>query len=170
MFQRYASAFQALLKDQTLQMTERDLHDAWLLKLQLTTSLLIFAPVFQQHRSADDIAKGYQIVIALGKSLIPKPNADISTLPRRSSFKYTSDSGIVGPLYLTAMWCPDPSIRRQAIALLYESSRKEGIWGGVLMAKMVKQAMAAEKRGVPIAGNAKGGVLELARIHGLSAS
>jgi len=114
------------------------------------------------------VIKGYAVVIALAKSLIHNSYTGAIAPPTQSSFSYSFDLGVVGPLYFTATSCPDLSIRQEVIALLYESRRREGIWDGVLMAEVAERELAAANEGISNAGKARGGVLELARLHGLS--
>jgi hypothetical protein len=59
---------------------------------------------------------------------------DSAQLPKNPRFSL--DIGIIPPLYLTATKCRDPTVRREAINLLFASPRQEGIWDSVLCARI----------------------------------
>jgi len=61
---------------------------------------------------------------------------------------FTLDGGIVGPLYDISRRCRDPRIRRRAIHLLYTYPRQEGMWDGVLAARVAERVVAIEEGGV----------------------
>jgi hypothetical protein len=69
-----------------------------------------------------------------------------STLPA-STFLF--DMEIVSPLYLVAIKCRDPSIRRRAIAVLRHTVRREGLWDSVKAAAIAERVMQIEEKGLP---------------------
>lgn len=56
--------------------------------------------------------------------------------------------GIIPPLYLTAIKCRFPSIRRKAISLLSSSPRREGMWDAFLAVKVAEKVMTIEEEGL----------------------
>ncbi|KAI1411331.1 hypothetical protein F5Y13DRAFT_165469 [Hypoxylon sp. FL1857] len=52
---------------------------------------------------------------------------------------FTIEPGVIPSLYLIALKCRDPNIRRQAISLLYRRACQEGMWEGKLIAKFMDQ-------------------------------
>lgn len=54
------------------------------------------------------------------------------------------DTGVLGPLYLVALRCRDPVVRREAIALLGREGRKEGLWDSTLLARVAERVMGIE--------------------------
>jgi hypothetical protein len=69
-----------------------------------------------------------------------------ATLPP-STFLF--DMEIVSPLYLVAIKCRDPSIRRRAIAVLRHTVRREGLWDSVKAAAIAERVMQIEEKGLP---------------------
>lgn len=69
-----------------------------------------------------------------------------STLPA-STFLF--DMEIVSPLYLVAIKCRDPSIRRRAIAVLRHTVRREGLWDSVKAAAIAERVMQIEEIDLP---------------------
>jgi hypothetical protein len=63
--------------------------------------------------------------------------------------RYSHDVGVVPPLHVTATKCRDPVIRREAVELLFASPRQEGMWDGVLTARIGKWMTACEEDGLP---------------------
>jgi hypothetical protein len=49
--------------------------------------------------------------------------------------KFSLDSGVVLPLYMTALKCQNSGIRRRIIDLLFKFPRREGIWDSLLVGK-----------------------------------
>jgi hypothetical protein len=52
---------------------------------------------------------------------------------------FTLESGIIPSLYLAAMKCRCPEMRRQVISLLYNTSCQEGMWEASLIAQFVER-------------------------------
>lgn len=61
---------------------------------------------------------------------------------------FTFELGIIPPLHLAAMKCREPRLRRQAIALLLSTPRREGCWDGVLLGKVDAWIMQIEEEGM----------------------
>jgi hypothetical protein len=68
---------------------------------------------------------------------------ETSQLPRNQRF--TFDIGIVPPLHVTATKCREPRVRREAVELLFASPRQEGMWDGVLCARIGKWIVKVEE-------------------------
>ena len=65
-----------------------------------------------------------------------------------SSHSFEHDHAIIPTLFMTACRCRDPHIRRQAIALLRRSHRKEDIWDSDVAASMAEYLMLREEEGL----------------------
>ena len=64
----------------------------------------------------------------------------------RASFAL--DLGIVPPLFVVATKCRDRKLRREAIALLMSSPRREGMWDSLLCGKVGEWIMEVEEEGM----------------------
>jgi hypothetical protein len=56
-----------------------------------------------------------------------------------------SDMGWITPLFFTALLCRNHRIRHQAVRLLESAPHKEGIWDGLLAARVAEQVIALEE-------------------------
>ncbi|KAH8885718.1 hypothetical protein GQ53DRAFT_877142 [Thozetella sp. PMI_491] len=61
---------------------------------------------------------------------------------------FSTELGIVPPLYFVATKCRDPLIRREAIQLLTKSSRREAMWDSELAARIATWVMELEEDGL----------------------
>lgn len=68
--------------------------------------------------------------------------------PEPTSPNSVSGIGWIGPLYLTAIKCRNPRIRRQAIRLLQSSVHKEGIWNAALVIPIAQKVVEIEEGGL----------------------
>lgn len=68
-------------------------------------------------------------------------------LPRNKRFSF--DVGIIPPLHVVATKCRDPVVRREAIDILFASPRQEGMWDGVLSARIGRWITQCEEEGLP---------------------
>lgn len=58
---------------------------------------------------------------------------------------FTIESGVIPSLYLIALKCRMPDVRRQTIALLHRWTFQEGMWEGKLIAKFMEQVANSEE-------------------------
>ena len=64
--------------------------------------------------------------------------------------RFTFEVGVVPPLHVTATKCRDPVVRREAVDLLFASPRQEGMWDGVLTARIGKWMCSCEEAGLDV--------------------
>ncbi|CZR60948.1 uncharacterized protein PAC_10844 [Phialocephala subalpina] len=72
---------------------------------------------------------------------------DTLQLPRNRRFSF--EAGIIPPLHVVATKCRDPIVRREAIDILFSSPRQEGMWDGVLSARIARWIASCEEEGLP---------------------
>jgi hypothetical protein len=60
---------------------------------------------------------------------------------------FTLESSVLSSLYMIAINCRDPIIRRKAIELFTTAPCQEGVWEGALFAQFVKEVADLEKMG-----------------------
>jgi hypothetical protein len=68
-----------------------------------------------------------------------------SRCQRKKRPTLTADTGIIEPLFVTALKCRDPFIRRNAIALLESWPHREGFWDSALVAKLAQKVVDIEE-------------------------
>ncbi|OHF03932.1 OPT oligopeptide transporter [Colletotrichum orchidophilum] len=98
-----------------------------------------FASVVSSARSTLDAASS---------TSLPTPAADSSPEDCKHQTEHAFETGLVPPLFFTAVKCRVPRIRRQSLELLLASQRQEGIWDAVLSARIAKEVMILEERGL----------------------
>lgn len=91
----------------------------------------------------DKVISQMKEILVLGEKII------LSTAPSNGHgaqiTSFCLDMGIIIPLYTVASQCQDPTIRRKAIALLRSTSRQEGLWNSLLVAKAAERIMEIEE-------------------------
>jgi hypothetical protein len=119
---------------------------ALILSLQHKCTLITLAPVLSDSEMVyDDFLPEFQYITRTCALLIKSEND--TTLPKRPRF--TFDIGIVPPLHMTATKCRDPVVRREAVEILFASPRQEGMWDGVLSARIGRWITKCEESGLP---------------------
>lgn len=86
----------------------------------------------------------FQIVINLSRPLIAAAEQDAKN--GKPPLTFSSDLGLIGPLYYVCINCPTVSIRTTAMELLLRCPRREGMWNSVLIAQMIQQYWELEAR------------------------
>jgi hypothetical protein len=108
----------------------------------------IFVPSFAT------IIKNAYAFVQMDDALISKANDTV----------FSFNIGITIPLFITAIKCRDPGVRREAIRLLRHRRRLEGVWDSIGAAAVAEKVMLLEERTVVSVGIATD-VPEEARIH-----
>ncbi|KAK1674958.1 hypothetical protein BDP55DRAFT_553495 [Colletotrichum godetiae] len=97
---------------------------------------------------ASVVASARQILESTSSAAMPTPAAESSPEDCMHQTEHASDTGLVPPLFFTAVKCRVPRIRRQALELLLASQQQEGIWDAILSARIAKEVMVLEERGL----------------------
>ncbi|KAM0723163.1 hypothetical protein Q7P37_001363 [Cladosporium fusiforme] len=84
----------------------------------------------------------YERAVQLAETLQP------TTQATTSSFLF--DMEYVSPLYLVAMKCRHPLIRRRAIAVLRRCTRREGLWDSLKAAAIAERIVQIEEEGMEV--------------------
>ncbi|CZT00135.1 uncharacterized protein RAG0_08287 [Rhynchosporium agropyri] len=119
---------------------------ALILSLYHKSTTIILAPVQNESEMVyDAYTPDFAYIVHTCQIILS--SRDSTQLPRNTRFSF--DTGIVPPLHVTASKCRDPTIRREAISLLFDNPRQEGMWDGVLSARIGKWLQACEEEGLP---------------------
>jgi len=81
-------------------------------------------------------------ILVLGEKIIFSTSHDDD---QRAQTTFCLDMGIIIPLYTVASQCQNPLMRRKVIALLRSTSRQEGLWNSLLVAKAAERIMEIEE-------------------------
>jgi hypothetical protein len=127
MLQTWSRKLDAFLLDSNLNLPNRDLQAAALLKVHwLVCTTIIEGIITPTKFSTPDFTAKFQKIVTLCKSIVAAENA---AKPPQFSMEY----GIIGPLYFAALNCNDPGIRRQVLGVL-STPRREGMWDSQVIA------------------------------------
>ena len=86
----------------------------------------------------------FQIITNLSRSLIAAAEQDAKD--GKPPLTFSSDLGLIGPLYYTCVKCTTPSIHKEATELLSRCPRREGMWNSTLVAKVIEDYWEMEAR------------------------
>ena len=156
LFDKYASqlylwnlAFEKFMMAKRQDLNSKQLRGVALLKIHHTTAKIMAGvrPCIRDLRPFREVANAadkfighlddFQIIIDLSRSLIAAAEQDAKS--GRSPLIFSTDLGLVGPLYYICVRCPISDLRASAMELLLRCPRREGMWNSVLIAKMVKE-------------------------------
>lgn len=91
----------------------------------------------------EPFTQDFRSVVSLCRSLITAGELDAQN--GRSSLTFSTDMGMVAPLYYIAVQCQDMGIREEAMALLTRRPRREGMWDGEAMSRLIQEFWQIEK-------------------------
>ncbi|KFZ24120.1 hypothetical protein V502_01399 [Pseudogymnoascus sp. VKM F-4520 (FW-2644)] len=135
----WATAFSTYVNNQLdlNALNTSDVRAGTILKIYHTVAIIMIGT----RLSGDDALhesfySSFKEITTLCKSLIRSPN---TSAPRRSTFRFSLDMGVVPPLFYVAINCRDIVIRTEAIALLAAEPRREGIWDGRMAAEVARE-------------------------------
>lgn len=136
--------------------TSKQVRGAALLKIHHTT-VTIMASAQPDIDDMSSIADGannaenfmryiddFQIVTNLSRSLIAAAEHDAKT--GKPPLTFSTDLGLVGPLYYTCIKCPILPVRKAALDLLSRCPRQEGMWNSVPLRQMIESYWEIEAR------------------------
>lgn len=136
--------------------TSKELRGAALLKIHYTT-VGIMASVRPNLDDMSALAEAvnktenfmayiddFQIVLNLSRSLIAAAEQD--TKNGKPPLTFSTDLGLVGPLYYICIKCPITPMRKAALDLLSRCPRREGMWNSVPVAQMIESYWELEAR------------------------
>lgn len=154
-FDKYASqlslwnlAFDKFMISKIKDLTSREVQGAALLRIHYTTAKIMAGvrPDMSDMRALFEAVNAekfleylndFQIVINLSRPLIAAAEQDAKN--GKPPLTFSSDLGLIGPLYYVCINCPTVSIRTTAMELLLRCPRREGMWNSVMIAQMIQQ-------------------------------
>lgn len=94
----------------------------------------------------DGFLDDHKDIVRLAQSVLgPPPDVPESAKMR---CEFSLDMNLVAPLYAVAVRCREPDTRRQAISLLHQVPRVEGIWSSLIAARVAERMMTLEEAGL----------------------
>jgi hypothetical protein len=136
-FSQWKAAFDSFSIRESESMQREDLQLGVLLGLHFqTTSLML--DIKADLSSTSTKGARFQQINDLSRSLINSSS---------SKFKFAADTGIVAPLYFTAMNVTNMSTRQEAIDLLRLVKVKEGFWDAAIAASIAENVARVKETG-----------------------
>ena len=149
-------AFERFMTAKSRFLVGRELRGAAILKIHATIVKVMaeaspgllddrpISEVMNDQATFEPFTKDFRIVVNLSKSIVAAAEEAI-----RGGFpplNFSTDLGIVGPLYYVCARCRDIPLRNEALELLTRCPRLEGMWSSEVAARMVKEYWAIEER------------------------
>ena len=144
---QWSAAFDGFYARSSPNMNLFDFRVGIVLKLhQKTACLMLEVP----HPSHDD---EYAAIVFMARQLLPTSVSSVrNSLTTQAAASFYMDTGAVAPLYFVAMNSANPSRRQDALTVLRSSRRPEGIWDGMLVAKIARRYLQLKKGGTQMEG------------------
>lgn len=109
----------------------------------IAVSILLSACLSTREIIYDELTTEFEMMISLANRYLEDKTKCVRT-SSSSRPTFTLEMGIIPPLYLAAIKCRHPEIRRQAVSLLSCSPHREGMWD-TNVAKFAVQIIALEE-------------------------
>ncbi|KAF2148649.1 hypothetical protein K461DRAFT_50880 [Myriangium duriaei CBS 260.36] len=106
-----------------------------------------FEPV---ETSYDNFIPEFTAIVDRSETLVRMSTQPCGIMNAATSTKplFSLDAWFIPPLFLTAIKCRDPVVRRRAIVLLETNAGREGLWDARLHARVGRRVMDVEERGM----------------------
>ncbi|KAI9644520.1 tRNA A64-2'-O-ribosylphosphate transferase [Ciborinia camelliae] len=111
------------------------------------TAITLSAVTSTSEMVYDSFMDAFRYITRAAEKLITTSEANPSVI---NTSRFSFDIGIVPPLHVVATKCREPSIRRKAVDLLFRSPRQEGMWDGVLSARIGRWIISCEEDGLDV--------------------
>jgi hypothetical protein len=96
----------------------------------------------------DDYRQDFEFIVSQCRKLL-----DVDTIDGAMSRQlFSLHLGYIPPLFFTATRCRDPCIRRQAITVLHNSTRRERVWDSYTAARIAERVVEIEERDLVVSG------------------
>lgn len=141
----WKTAFDTLLS--THAFSVKDIRAANILDIhRLVSTTWLRMATSTSETAADANIPDYETAVSLAEML----HLHAGTSEQRSAYPSTFlfDMEVVSPIYLVAIKCRHPLIRRRAIALLRSSTRREGLWDSNVVASIAERVVELEEAGL----------------------
>lgn len=154
--QAWNSAFENFMAAKSQALNGKELRGAAVLKIHamIVKIMAEACPGIDDERSVGEVMSDYatfepfinefRIIVSLCRSVTAAIEQDIKL--GKPALNFSTDLGIVGPLYYVCCRCRDFPLRNQAMDLLRRYPRREGMWDSEVGVRMVKEFWALEER------------------------
>jgi hypothetical protein len=85
----------------------------------------------------------FQTIVSLSRGLIAASESDAKI--GKPALRFSTDLGVVAPLWYTCLKCIDIPTREQALELMSRCPRREGMWDSAMGVRMIRSFWAIEE-------------------------
>lgn len=149
----FEKPFIEFLARKSLKFNKMEVRGAALLKIHHTCAKVMTAiglvHIDPQHTAADerevflDGLPAFETIVHMSRSLIQAGEEDAKD--GSPSLAFSTDLGVIGPLYYVCIKCPSQALRDEAMKLLERAPRKEGMWDTRAGVRLIKEFWAYEQ-------------------------
>ena len=142
---KFSLALQAFVNSNSPSFTPKEEIAIAILQLHTLSNyvLLRLGQLPPTRSSWDTFMPQFEEMLILAEKIVSSTSS--SNDHGSKTITFCSDMGFIIPLYNMIMQCRDPMIRRKAIALLRSTSRQEGLWNSLLIAKAAERIIEIEE-------------------------
>jgi hypothetical protein len=149
---KWHAAFTSSLQQSTILLTSTTATQIYILQTHhIAATIQISNSLYAEESIYDSFDSEFARMNSLAEKLLSNHSLESKETGYETSFAaetfFSVDVGIVHPLYLAATKCHHLPTRERAISLLHRVPRQEGIWNGVLMAKVAERVKQVEEEG-----------------------
>jgi hypothetical protein len=140
---KFSLALQKFLESKGPFLTQKEDIAISVLQLHVLNAYIsLYVPPPKFPSQWDKVMPQMEEILVIGEKIISSTSPDDD---QRAQTTFCLDIGIIVPLFTVASQCQDPLMRRKAIALLRSTSRQEGLWNSLLVAKAAERIMEIEE-------------------------
>lgn len=121
----------------------------------------------------DEFLSDYRKITELAEAVVDDKlvvtNSDLRNLRAKPAPRFRPDMGIIVALFEIVWKCRDPVVRRRIVTILEDNPMQDGLWDGILVAKIGRRIQALEE-GLHCQNLVDGMVLKRSRISSVDLS
>ncbi|KAI9690846.1 MAG: hypothetical protein M1822_008465 [Bathelium mastoideum] len=130
-------------------LTSRDAHAVKSLQVRyLTLETILSMTELKNEMIWDTCMEHFALMVDLATQVIEE-STGFYALNDKNMPTFSLDAGCTAPMFHVAKACRDPVIRRKAIKALQYAPRQEGVWDGILAARVAERLVELEEDGIP---------------------
>jgi len=100
--------------------------------------------IMNDRQAFETFQHEFRIITNLSRTLITAAELDIKK--GKPALTFSTDLGLIGPLYYVCVRCQDRSTRQEALGLLLRCPRREGMWDSESGVKLITEYWQIEER------------------------
>ncbi|CBF82745.1 hypothetical protein AN3420.2 [Aspergillus nidulans FGSC A4] len=158
-----------LLDRHGLEIQQSDLRASLLLRIYYQAALLwVCVALDRDENGHDNFTADFESLISNAEEILrlssPTRGAEKARVKDAES-AFSLEGGIIAPMYYAAVRCRNPFLRRRALNILFQHSKREGMWNARLCAQVTKVVVEVEESQCPEPPTSEKDIGPLARVY-----